>query len=149
MATLNQLRKKCRKKKLKKSLTPLLTTSPQRKGICLKIFTVSPRKPNSAVRKMCRVSFSKLNYEKKKAIIFKKIVITAGIPGQGHKLQKFSSVLVRGGRVRDVPGVRYKAIRGKYDLTSDESFLRVNARSKYGLKKLNNFKYEFFKIFMN
>lgn len=138
MSTLNQLKKNCRKKKFKKSLTPLLKLSPQRKGICVKIFTVSPRKPNSAVRKMCRVSLTEWQHDTNNNIVLKKKILTAGIPGQGHKLQKFSMVLIRGGRVRDVPGVRYKLIRGKYDFNSSEIIERVNARSKYGLKRLDN-----------
>lgn len=91
--------------------------------MCLKVFTTSPKKPNSAVRKICRVKLTNNS------------IITASIPGQGHKLQKFSIVLIRGGRSRDIPGVRYKLIRGKYDLSVGESFKRRNARSKYGYKK--------------
>tara|TARA_R110001592_G_scaffold275133_3_gene542165 strand:- start:8998 stop:9378 length:381 start_codon:yes stop_codon:yes gene_type:complete len=123
MVTYNQLNKKCRKKKLKQNFTPALKLSPQKKGMCLKVFTTNPKKPNSAIRKVCRVKLSN------------KMIVTASIPGQGHKLQKFSIVLIRGGRSKDLPGVRYKLIRGKYDLNVKETFERKNARSKYGYKK--------------
>ena len=123
MSTLNQLLKKCRKKKKNKYSKPALANSPQRKGVCTRVYTTSPKKPNSAVRKVCRVRLSD------------GLVVTAAIPGHGHNLQKHSVVLIRGGRIRDVPGVKYKLIRGKYDLDSNESIRRSNARSKYGIKK--------------
>jgi len=123
MLTLNQLIKKSRKKIIKKSKKPILKNAPQRKGTCYKVFTTSPKKPNSAVRKICRV---KLNNS---------TMITAAIPGHGHNLQKCSVVLVRGGRIRDVPGVQYKLIKGKYDFNREENIFRVNARSKYSKKK--------------
>jgi small subunit ribosomal protein S12 len=104
MVTLNQLLKKKRIKRKIKTPKKALLFSPQRKGVCIKVTTTSPKKPNSAVRKICRVKLSD------------GIVVTAAIPGQGHSLQKYSVVLIRGGRVRDVPGVRYKLIRGKFDL---------------------------------
>jgi len=123
MSTINQLLKKCRKKKSTKTSTKALRYSPQRKGVCVRIFTTSPKKPNSAVRKISRVRLSD------------GLIVTAAIPGHGHNLQKHSVVLIRGGRTRDVPGVRYKLIRGKYDLDSKEDIDRKNARSKYGIKK--------------
>lgn len=126
MLTLNQLLKNKRKKRKFKTPKKALILHPQRKGVCIKVTTTSPKKPNSAVRKICRVKFSDYT------------VITASIPGQGHNLQKHSVVMVRGGRVRDVPGVRYKVMRGKYDFETTESFERIHARSKWGLKKKNN-----------
>lgn len=123
MLTINQLLKKNRKKKQARYFKPALIYSPQRKGVCVKVTTTSPKKPNSAIRKICRVKLSD------------GLVITAAIPGHGHNLQKHSVVLIRGGRVRDLPGVRYKVIRGKYDLDLNENVRRTQARSKYGLKK--------------
>ena len=122
MPTLNQISRKGRFRK-PKILRPAISGSPFKKGVCFKVVTTSPKKPNSAVRKIARVilSTSKL--------------VTASIPGQGHNLQKHSSVLVRGGRSRDIPGVKYKLVKGKYDFDSSESFERKKARSKYGLKK--------------
>lgn len=107
-------------KKFKK-YSKILKRCPQKKGICLNIYTTSPKKPNSAIRKVAKIK-----------IISTKIDTIIGIPGQGHVLQKYSNVLIRGGRVNDVPGVNYKAIRGKYDLGWAESFERFNRRSKYG-----------------
>lgn len=118
MVTLNQLLKKPRKKKEFKISKIALVHAPQRKGVCLKVTTTSPKKPNSAVRKICRVRLSD------------GLVVTAAIPGHGHNLQKHSVVLIRGGRVRDLPGVRYKLIRGKYDLDLNENVRRTQARSK-------------------
>jgi small subunit ribosomal protein S12 len=118
MLTLNQLLLKSRKKKKTKISKVALATAPLRKGVCLKVTTTSPKKPNSAVRKICRVRLSD------------GLVVTAAIPGHGHNLQKHSVVLIRGGRVRDLPGVRYKLIRGKYDLDLNESVRRTQARSK-------------------
>jgi len=123
MVTLNQLVKFCRKPKKKKYQKPALKFSPHRKGVCIKVFTSKPKKPNSAIRKLARVKLSA------------KQTVTVSIPGQGHNLQKHSIVLIRGGRVRDVPGVKYKVIRGKYDLDTNENIERSNARSKYSLKK--------------
>ena len=123
MPTLNQIARNCRSGKIKKYHKPALKYSPQRKGVCVKVFTSKPKKPNSAIRKLARV---KLDIN---------TTVTVAIPGQGHNLQKHSIVLIRGGRTRDVPGVKYKIIRGKYDLDTNESFTRKNARSKYGLKK--------------
>lgn len=118
MLTINQLLKKFRKKKKNKIIKIALATSPQRKGVCVKVTTTSPKKPNSAIRKICRVKLSK------------NLTITAAIPGHGHNLQKHSVVLIRGGRVRDLPGIRYKLIRGKYDLDTIENVKRTQARSK-------------------
>lgn len=123
MATANQVSKKFfRIKKKTYSATPVFKKNPFIKGVCVSVKTTSPKKPNSAVRKIARVR------------ITKKRVITAYIPGQGHNLQKFSVVLVRGGRANDVPGCRYKLVRGKYDFNTYENFSRKKARSKWGLK---------------
>jgi small subunit ribosomal protein S12 len=123
MVTINQLVRKARKKKTVKFSKIALAYAPLRKGVCLKVTTTSPKKPNSAVRKICRVRLSD------------GLVVTAAIPGHGHNLQKHSVVLIRGGRVRDLPGVRYKLIRGKYDLDVSENVPRKHGRSKWGLKK--------------
>jgi len=118
MVTFNQLISHGRKKRKIKHPKVALINSPQRKGVCVKVTTTSPKKPNSAVRKICRV---RLNDG---------VTITAAIPGHGHNLQKHSVVLIRGGRVRDLPGVRYKLIRGKYDLDTTENVKRTQGRSK-------------------
>jgi small subunit ribosomal protein S12 len=123
--TINQLRKKKRiinKFRLYKLLA--LEGCPQKKGICLKLRTTKPKKPNSAIRKIVRV---KLSNGKQ---------VIAYIPGQGHNLQRFSTVLIRGGRVKDVPGLKYKLIRGKFDLTIQETIHRTCRRSKYGISKI-------------
>lgn len=125
MVTLNQLVKKTRKKKIKKFSKKALRYSPFKKGVCVKVTTTSPKKPNSAVRKIARVKLTN------------GFTITAAIPGHGHKLQKHSVVLIRGGRVRDIPGVKYKLVKGKYDFDISETFIRMNSRSKYGIKKRN------------
>ena len=123
MTTLNQLCKnRQRQKKIFKSKTPALEKNPQQKGICLKVFTRTPKKPNSAIRKVARV---KLSNGKK---------VEAYIPGESHTLQQYSVVLMRGGRVPDLPGCKYHLIRGKYDFQSVRS--RKNARSRYGTKKV-------------
>jgi len=122
MPTLNQYCKKsCRKKKKKICRTPALERNPQKKGVCLKIFTRTPKKPNSAIRKVAKIKVS--NGKK----------VEAYIPGEGHTLQKYSVVLMRGGRVADLPGVKYHLIRGKYDFKGVKG--RKNARSIYGTKK--------------
>lgn len=121
MPTINQLLRNTRVPKEKKSKTVALENKPQRRGMCLKVYTTKPKKPNSAIRKVAKVKISK-----GKSVI-------AYIPGQGHNLQKFSWVLIRGGRVRDLPGVRYKIVRGKLDLNWKESFVRNNKRSRYGI----------------
>ena len=121
MATLNQVIRGIRKQKIKKVLSPALDKCPQRKGVCLKIFTVKPKKPNSAQRAVARV---KLTNGK---------TIIAYIPGEGHNLQEHSVVLVRGGRVSDCPGVRYKIVRGSLDCQGVVG--RMKSRSKYGTKR--------------
>lgn len=120
MATLNQVIKKCRKTKTKMSKAPALEGCFQRKGVCNKVYTTKPKKPNSAVRKVARV---KLTNGK---------IVTAYIPGEGHNLQEHSVVLVRGGRVPDLPGVRYHLVRGALDLQGVAT--RTTSRSKYGSK---------------
>ena len=122
MVTAQQLVKKARKVKLKFNKTPTLKGNPQKKGICVRAFTKNPRKPNSARRRVCQLRFRK---EKKK--------IVAYIPGIGHSLQEYSIVLLRGGRAQDLPGVKYRLIRGKFDLIG--VYGRKTARSKYGLPK--------------
>tara|TARA_B100000029_G_scaffold106192_1_gene96887 strand:- start:1817 stop:2188 length:372 start_codon:yes stop_codon:yes gene_type:complete len=119
--TINQLVRKPRKSKRSKSNTPLLEGCPQKRGVCLQVKTVTPKKPNSALRKVARVRLS--NGKE----------VTAYIPGEGHNLQEHSIVLVRGGRVRDLPGVRYKIIRGVLDTLGVED--RRQARSRYGAKR--------------
>ena len=121
MATVNQLIKKSRKPKVKKTDVPALNACPQRRGVCTRVYTVTPKKPNSALRKVCRVRLSTGTE------------VTAYIPGEGHNLQEHSIVLVRGGRVKDLPGVRYKVIRGALDTSGVSD--RKQARSRYGSKK--------------
>lgn len=122
MPTINQLCKKyCRVKKFFRSKVPALNQNPQKKGICLKIFNRTPKKPNSALRKVAKI---KLSTGK---------ILDAYIPGEGHNLQEYSVVLMRGGRVADLPGVKYHLIRGKYDFQGVKN--RRNARSLYGTKK--------------
>lgn len=119
MATINQISKKqFRKKKENYSGTPLLKNKPFLKGVCVVVKITSPKKPNSAERKIARVKIKNGR------------ILTATIPGQGHNLQKFSVVLVRGGRANDVPACRYKLVRGKYDFNTNESFSRRKAHSK-------------------
>nr|WCH57652.1 ribosomal protein S12 [Hypnea sp.] len=120
MPTLQQLLKKVRKKKVDRSKSVALKKSPQRKGVCLKVYTINPKKPNSAERKVAKVFLTS-----------GKLVI-GYIPGEGHSLQEHSLVLVRGGRVKDLPGVRYHFIRGAYDLQGVAN--RKKSRSKYGSK---------------
>ncbi len=120
MPTFNQLVRKGRKQTRKKSKAPVLDSCPQRRGVCLQVRTMTPKKPNSALRKIARV---RLTNGKE---------ITAYIGGVGHNLQEHSIVLVRGGRVRDLPGVRYHVVRGTLDSSGVES--RKQARSKYGTK---------------
>jgi small subunit ribosomal protein S12 len=121
MSTINQLCKSYyRLKKVKKNRFKALMSCPQRKGVCLKVFETTPRKPNSARRKVARVRLT--NSHK----------ITVSIPGEGHNLQNHSIVLVRAGRIKDLPGVRYRVIRGKFDALP--VIYRKNARSKYGVK---------------
>lgn len=121
MPTINQLVHKGRKTFDKKSKSPLLEECPQKRGVCLNVKTTTPKKPNSALRKICRVKLS--NGQEG----------TVYIPGEGHNLQEHSVVLIRGGRVRDLPGVRYHVIRGALDASGVAK--RKQARSKYGAKK--------------
>jgi len=122
MSTINQLIRKPRKSKIYKQKRKDLQHCPQKKATCLKVFNMTPRKPNSALRKVARVLLS--NYFR----------VHAYIPGIGHNLQKHSIVLVRGGRVKDLPGLKYTIIRGKFDLKRLDA--RRKARSKYGGKKI-------------
>jgi len=119
--TIQQLVRKGREAKKDKSKTPALKGSPQRRGVCTQVKTTTPKKPNSALRKIARVRLSS------------GVEVTAYIPGEGHNLQEHSIVLVRGGRVRDLPGVRYKIIRGALDSAGVSN--RKQARSRYGAKK--------------
>jgi small subunit ribosomal protein S12 len=125
MVTINQLCKnEIRKKKIKKTKTPALLRNPQIKGICTKVFMRTPKKPNSAMRKVAKIKLST------------KKTVEAYIPGEGHNLRQYSVVLIRGGRVPDLPGVKYKIVRGKYDLQPVKN--RKTSRSKYGVKKTSN-----------
>ena len=121
MPTIAQLIRKRRELKKKKSKSPALTNCPQRRGVCLQVRTMTPKKPNSALRKISRVRLSN------------KMEVTAYIPGEGHNLQEHSIVLVRGGRVKDLPGVRYHIVRGTLDTAGVAK--RKKSRSKYGAKK--------------
>ena len=121
MPTINQLCNFTRKQKIKTKKTPALEECPQKKGICVKVFIRTPKKPNSALRKVARVRLS--NNRK----------VTAYIPGEGHNLQEYSNVLMRGGRIKDLPGVKYRLIRGKFDFAGIKN--RKTSRSKYGTKK--------------
>lgn len=121
MPTINQLVRNGRKRRVQKTSAPALQGCPQRRGVCTQVKTTTPKKPNSALRKICRVRLTN------------GIEVTAYIPGIGHNLQEHSIVLVRGGRVRDLPGVRYKVIRSALDAAGVED--RSQARSKYGAKK--------------
>jgi small subunit ribosomal protein S12 len=121
MPTINQLVRSGRKQKRKKSKSPALKQCPQKRGVCTRVMTVTPKKPNSALRKVARVRLTK------------SVEVTAYIPGIGHNLQEHSAVLVRGGRVKDLPGVRYPIVRGALDALGVED--RRRSRSKYGSKK--------------
>jgi small subunit ribosomal protein S12 len=120
MPTIAQLVRKGRKRRVAKVKTPALRGSPQRRGVCTRVYTTTPKKPNSALRKVCRVRLTGGTE------------VTAYIPGVGHNLQEHSMVLVRGGRVKDLPGVRYKIIRGTLDTQGVRD--RKQARSRYGAK---------------
>ena len=120
MPTVNQLVRKGRKPPVSKNKTPALAGSPQKRGVCTRVYTTTPKKPNSALRKVARVKLSNGTE------------VTAYIPGEGHNLQEHSMVLVRGGRVKDLPGVRYKIIRGSLDTQGVKN--RKQARSRYGAK---------------
>ena len=121
MPTINQLIRKGRKKIKYKSKSPILDACPQKRGVCLQVRTMTPKKPNSALRKIARVRLTN------------GIEVTAYIPGEGHQLQEHSVVLVRGGRVKDLPGVRYHIVRGSLDTTGVAN--RKQGRSKYGAKR--------------
>lgn len=121
MPTLNQLVRKGRKQIIKKTKAPALKNSPQKRGVCTRVYTTTPKKPNSALRKVARVRLTN-GFE-----------VTAYIPGEGHNLQEHSIVLIRGGRVKDLPGVRYHIVRGSYDTSGVDG--RLRSRSKYGVKR--------------
>ncbi|MCI0495611.1 30S ribosomal protein S12 [candidate division KSB1 bacterium] len=121
MPTINQLVRIGRKKATRKTSAPALAGSPQRRGVCTRVYTTTPKKPNSALRKVARVRLTN-GFE-----------VTAYIPGEGHNLQEHSIVLIRGGRVKDLPGVRYHIIRGVLDTAGVQD--RSQSRSKYGTKK--------------
>ncbi len=121
MARSNQLVRKPRKRKVAKSNVPALQACPQRRGVCLMVYTTTPKKPNSALRKVCRVRLTN------------GAEVNSYIGGEGHNLQEHSVVLIRGGRVKDLPGVRYHTVRGTLDTTGVSD--RMQGRSKYGTKK--------------
>ena len=121
MPTIQQLVRKGRQSKTTKTKTPALKGAPQRRGVCTRVYTNTPKKPNSALRKVARVRLTS------------GMEITAYIPGEGHNLQEHNSVLIRGGRVKDLPGVRYHIIRGTLDTAGTKN--RKKARSKYGAKR--------------
>jgi small subunit ribosomal protein S12 len=121
MATVNQLVRKPRRSLVEKSGVPALQGSPQRRGVCTRVYTTTPKKPNSALRKVCRVRLTS-GYE-----------VTSYIGGEGHNLQEHSVILIRGGRVKDLPGVRYHTVRGSLDTSGVSA--RRQGRSKYGAKR--------------
>ena len=121
MPTINQLVRQGRKKVTSRSSAPALRGCPQKRGVCVRVYTTTPKKPNSALRKVCRVRLTN------------GIEVTAYIPGIGHNLQEHSVVLVRGGRVKDLPGVRYQVIRGALDAAGVQDWRK--SRSRYGTKK--------------
>ncbi len=121
MPTINQLIRKGRRKPRKKAKTPALQGAPQKRGVCVRVYTSTPKKPNSALRKVARVRLTN------------GIEVTSYIPGMGHNLQEHSVVLIRGGRVKDLPGVRHHIIRGTMDTTGVDD--RRQGRSKYGAKR--------------
>ncbi|MGI9559081.1 MAG: 30S ribosomal protein S12 [Thermodesulfobacteriota bacterium] len=121
MPSANQLIRKGRKRTVSKSSSPALQNNPQKRGVCVRVYTTTPKKPNSAMRKVARVRLTN------------GVEVAAYIPGEGHTLQEHSVVLVRGGRVKDLPGVRYHVVRGSLDTTGVEN--RRRGRSKYGSKK--------------
>ena len=121
MPTIPQLIRSARKDIYKKTKSPALKSCPQKRGVCTKVYTITPKKPNSALRKVARVKLTS------------KFEVTAYIPGIGHNLQEHSVVLIRGGRVKDLPGVRYHIVRGTLDTVGVKN--RVKGRSKYGVKR--------------
>ena len=124
MPTINQLIRKGRRSKKSKRKVPGLKGSPLRRGVCIRVYTTTPKKPNSALRKVARVRLTS------------QMEVSAYIPGVGHNLQEHSVVLVRGGRVKDLPGVRYHIVRGAFDTAGVEG--RQQSRSKYGAKRSSN-----------
>ena len=121
MPTINQLVRKPRAKQTRRNKVPALKACPQKRGVCTRVYTTTPKKPNSALRKVCRVRLTN-GFE-----------VTSYIPGEGHNLQEHSVVLIRGGRVKDLPGVRYHIVRGTLDTSGVAG--RKQSRSKYGQKK--------------
>jgi small subunit ribosomal protein S12 len=121
LPTINQLVRKGRQQVLSKAKTPALGAAPQKRGVCTRVYTSTPKKPNSALRKVARVRLTN------------QIEVTAYIPGEGHNLQEHSIVMIRGGRVKDLPGVRYHVIRGTMDTSGVDG--RQRGRSKYGTKR--------------
>ena len=121
MPTINQLVKQGRKSAIKKSGAPALKNCPQKRGVCTRVYTTTPKKPNSALRKVARVRLTN------------GIEVTSYIPGIGHVLQEHSVVLIRGGKIKDLPGVRYHIVRGALDSSGVQD--RMNSRSKYGTKR--------------
>ena len=121
MSTINQLVRKPRSKKLAKTGVPALDSCPQKRGVCTRVYTTTPKKPNSALRKVARVRLTNA------------AEVTTYIGGEGHNLQEHSVILIRGGRVKDLPGVRYHTVRGALDTTGVDG--RMQGRSKYGTKK--------------
>lgn len=121
MTTINQLVRSLRVSKIYKSNVPALESCPQKRGVCIRVYTITPKKPNSALRKVCRVRLTN------------GLEVTAYIGGEGHNLQEHASILIRGGRVKDLPGVRYHVIRGALDCAGVN--IRKKSRSKYGAKK--------------
>jgi small subunit ribosomal protein S12 len=121
MPTINQLIRKGRQAQLKKNTVPALKGCPQKRGVCIRVYTATPKKPNSALRKVARVRLTN------------SMEVTSYIPGEGHNLQEHSVVMIRGGRVKDLPGVRYHIIRGTLDTIGVQK--RRQARSKYGAKR--------------
>lgn len=124
MPTVNQLVRKGRTRRIEKTNSPALDSCPQKRGVCTRVYTSTPKKPNSALRKVARVRLTN------------KIEVTAYIPGEGHNLQEHSIVMIRGGRIKDLPGVRYHIVRGTMDTSGVAD--RKNSRSKYGTKKPKN-----------
>ncbi|CCQ90303.1 30S ribosomal protein S12 [Nitrospina gracilis 3/211] len=121
MPTINQLVKRGRRKPVEKTASPALKSCPQKRGVCVRVYTSTPKKPNSALRKVARVRLTN------------GMEVTSYIPGVGHNLQEHSIVLIRGGRVKDLPGVRYHVVRGSLDTLGVAN--RMQSRSKYGAKK--------------
>lgn len=121
MPTINQLLRKPRKRKVVRNKVPAMQACPQKRGVCTRVYTTTPKKPNSALRKVCRVHLTNA------------MTVISYIPGEGHNLQEHSVVLIRGGRVKDLPGVRYHTIRGALDTQGVKD--RKKSRSKYGAKR--------------